>query len=120
MLRSNWRGVELSGRYRSASARTLSRISALKQGLGAVDPYLGAADMTGRIGGQEGDEFANLLRRPQLTAGERNVALGILDRDFDVVILGVGVVGDLGTDRTWTDHIHPDFVWPEFNRQHLG
>jgi hypothetical protein len=55
----------------------------LKQGLGTVDPYLGAADMTGRIRSQEGDKLTNLLRRPRLPAGERNIALGILDRDFD-------------------------------------
>jgi hypothetical protein len=72
----------------------------LEQGLGTVDPYLGAADMTGRIRSQEGDELTNLFRRPRLPAGERNVALGVLDRDFDVIILGVGVVADLGTDRT--------------------
>jgi hypothetical protein len=57
-------------------------MSALKQGLGTVDPYLGAADMTGFIRSQEGDEVTNLLRRPGLPADERNVALGILDRDL--------------------------------------
>jgi hypothetical protein len=69
---------------------------------------------------QKGDELTNLLRRSRLPAGERNIALGILDRDFDISILGVGVVADLGTDSTRTDHIHPDLVWSEFHRQHLG
>src|SRR5215213_10600649 len=110
----------MSGRSKSASGRTLSGTSALKQGLGTVDPYLGAADMTGLIRSQEGDELTHLLRRPRLPAGERNVALGRLDRDFDISILDVGVVGDLGTDRTRADHIHPDLVWTEFHRQHLG
>jgi hypothetical protein len=61
--------VEMSGRSKSASGRTLSGTSAFKQGLGAINPYLGAADMTGLIRSQEGDELTDLLRRPRLPAG---------------------------------------------------
>jgi hypothetical protein len=95
-------------------------MSALKQGLGTVDPYLGAADMTGFIRSQEGDEVTNLLRRPGLPADERNVALGILDRDltssFSALVLSpISVL-----ICTRTDHIQPDLVWPEFHGKHLG
>jgi hypothetical protein len=64
--------------------------------------------------------LTNLFRRSRLPAGERNMALGILDRDFDISIIGVGVVADLGIDRTGTDRVHTDLVWREFHRQHLG
>ena len=46
-----------------------SRASAFKQGLGTVDPYLGAADMAGLIRGQKGYKVSNLLRRTGLPAG---------------------------------------------------
>ena len=39
--------------------------------------------MSGLMRSQKGDELTNLLRRSRLPAGERNIALGILDRDFD-------------------------------------
>jgi hypothetical protein len=39
---------------------------------------------------------------------------GILTSAFSALVLSPA---DLGTDRTRTDHIHPDLVWSEFHRQ---
>jgi len=94
--------------------------SAHEERLGTVDKDVGAGDMRGVIGGEEGNEIRDLFGFSRLATGEWDPPVGIFYRFLfpGEVSLG-GVLGDVGVDRSGADAVHTDTVFCKFEGDHF-